>query len=152
MLTTELGLERKYDYLSKRFEKAFAFLRTADFSGYQEPCEIEIDGRDVYAQVQIYDTKEPEDCWFEAHRKYYDIQYMAEGEEYMGFIPLSRLEEDKGYDSQNDLEFFKMPSDYGRIALHEGDFAVVSPDDGHMPRVRLHEPVRVKKVVVKVLV
>ena len=77
---------------------------------------------------------------------------MAEGEEYMGFIPLSRMEEDEGYDSNNDLEFFKTPSDYGRIALHNGDFAVVSPDDGHMPRVRLHDPIRVKKVVVKVLV
>ena len=152
MLTTELGLERKYDYLSKRFEKAIAFLKTADFSEYREPCEIEIDGRDVYAQVQIYDTKATEDCRFEAHRKYYDIQYMAEGEEYMGFIPLSRLEKDEGYDSKNDLEFFKTPSDYGRIALYKGDFAVVSPDDGHMPRVMLHDPVRVKKVVVKVSV
>lgn len=152
MLTTELGLERKYDYASERFEKAFAFLKTTDFSQYKEPCEIPIDGKDVYAQVQIYDTKDAENCRFEAHRKYFDIQYMAEGEEYMGFIPLSRLEEDTGYDRENDLEFFNNPSDYGCIALHAGDFAVVSPDDGHMPRLRLHDSVRVKKVVVKVLV
>ena len=152
MLTTTIGLAETYDYLSERFQKAYAFLRSTDFSQYSEPCEIVIDGRDVYAQVQIYESKPVSECRFEAHRVYFDIQYMAEGEEYMGFLPTDALEKDTGYDPENDLEFFRMPPSYGRILLREGDFAAVSPDDGHMPRCMSEVPRKIKKIVVKVRV
>lgn len=152
MLTTTTAIAEKYDYLNERFRKAYDFLRNTDFDRYSEPCEIEIDGRDVYAQIQIYTSKPLQECRFEAHRTYFDIQYMAEGEEYMGFIPLDTLEEDTGYDPDNDLEFFKMPSAWGRILLRKGDFAAVSPDDGHMPKCMTESPQNIKKIVVKVRV
>ena len=149
MLTTTIGIAEKYDYLRERFRKAYQFLEQTDFNQYKEPCEIEIDGRNVYAQIQIYDSKPVTQCRFEAHRTYFDIQYVAEGEEYMGFIPLDRLEPEDGYDPENDLE---MPEYYGRILLRKGDFAAVSPDDGHMPRCMVKSPQKVKKIVVKVCV
>ena len=152
MLTTTIGLAAKYDYLKERFQKAYRFLKETDFSQYREPCEIEIDGRNVYAQVQLYDSKPAEQCRFEAHRTYFDIQYMAQGEEYMGFLPLDRLEPDTGYQPEQDLEFFQMPKAYGRILLREGDFAAVSPEDGHMPRCMAETPRPIKKIVVKVRV
>lgn len=152
MLTTTIGLAETYDYRNSLFQTAFRFLRETDFSKYKEPCEIPIIGRDVYAQVQIYETKPAAECRFEAHRAYFDIQYMAEGEEYMGFTPLQNLKTDTGYDAGQDLEFFKMPEFYGRIHLREGDFAAVSPDDGHMPRCIGEKKRIVKKIVVKVKV
>ena len=152
MLTTTIGLAEKYDYLKDRFQKAYRFLEQTDFSQYREPCEIEIDGRDVYAQVQIYDSKPAAECRFEAHRTYFDIQYVAEGEEYMGFLPLDGLDPETGYQPDQDLEFFRMPETYGRILLREGNFATVSPDDGHMPRCMVDAPRRIKKIVVKVRV
>lgn len=152
MLTTTAVLAEKYNYLTPRFEKAYRFLRETDFDQYTESCEIEIEGRDVYAQVQIYETKPPEECRFEAHRTYFDIQYMADGEEYMGFIPVDALKEDTGYDERLDLEFFRMPEQYGRILLRKGDFAAVAPDDGHMPRCMSAYRMPVKKIVVKVRV
>lgn len=152
MLTTTVDEALKYDYYNDRFKAAFKFLQETDFSQYNEPCEIPIIGRDVYAQVQLYTTKPVEECKFEAHRVYYDIQYMADGEEYMGFTPLKNLEEDTGYDAGNDLEFFKMPKTYGRLYLQTGDFAVVSPEDGHMPRCIGEKSRPVKKIVVKVRV
>lgn len=152
MLTTAIGIAEQYDYLKERFLKAYHFLEQTDFSRYQAPCEIEIDGRNIYAQVQIYDSKPAEQCRFEAHRTYFDIQYLAEGEEYMGYIPLDRLQPEDGYDPENDLEFFRMPEHYGRILLREGDFAAVSPNDGHMPRCMVESPRKVKKIVVKVRV
>lgn len=152
MLTTTIRSKTDYDYRNERFRKAFEFLRTEDFQKYTSPCEIEIDGRNVYAQVQIYETKPADECRFEAHRDYFDIQYMAEGEEYMGFAPLSHLEEDLAYDPSLDLAFYKMPTSYGRIWLQEGDYAAVSPEDGHMPRCIGAEKKTVKKIVVKVKV
>ena len=152
MLTTTIGLAEQYEYLTERFQKAYAFLKQTDFSQYQEPCEIEIDGRDVYAQVQIYETKPADECRFEAHRRYFDIQYMAQGEEYMGFLPKDALKPDTDYDPETDLAFFRQPAAWGKILLSEGRFAAVSPDDGHMPRCMAGTPRLVKKIVVKVRV
>lgn len=151
MLTTTIDIAEKYNYLTERFEKAYSFLKNTDFSSLQEGV-IPIDGDRVFAQVQIYETKPVSECRFESHRKYFDIQYMAEGEEYMGFIPLRYLREDTEYDEKNDLQFYSLPENYGRIYLQEGDFSVVSPEDGHMPRCIGREKRKVKKIVVKVAV
>lgn len=151
MLTTTITDAQKYDYLGEKFKKAFAFLKETDFSSLHEG-KIEIDGDDIFAEVQEYVTKPFEECKFESHRKYFDIQYMAEGEEYFGFISVKELEKDTGYDEKCDLEFYQFPKISGRLHLKEGDFAVVSPDDGHQPRCIGKEPCHVKKIVVKVKV
>lgn len=151
MLTTIIGNEAAYDYNTEKFRKAFQFLKETDFSKVKEG-RIVIDGDNIFAEVQEYTTKPENECPFEAHRKYFDIQYMAEGEEYFGFIPKRELEEDTGYDENRDLEFFKSPKISGRIHLTKGAFAIVSPEDGHQPRCIGEAPCKVKKVVVKVKV
>ena len=151
MLTTTITNSLKYDYLAEKFQKAFTFLKETDFSEIPE-CKIEIDGTDIFAEVQEYTTMPSEACRFESHKKYFDIQYMAEGEEYFGYIPVGELEADTGYDEFRDLEFYKMPKTSGRIHLKKGDFAIVSPDDAHQPRCIGETACSVKKIVVKVKV
>ena len=151
MLTTSLKLADKYDYLEERFQKAFRFLKNTDLLALPVG-NVPIDGENIYANVQSYRTMEPSDCPFEGHKKYFDIQYVAEGEEFFGYIPLSELEEDTGYDETRDLEFYKEPENPGWIHLRKGDFAIVSPEDGHKPRCIGDAPCKVKKIVVKVLV
>ena len=97
MLTTSVKIGNKYNYTEEKIEQALTFLRTTDFTG-MEPGKVAIDGDRIFAEIQEYTTKDPKDCRFETHRKYYDIQYVAEGEEFFGYIPLSELEEDTGYD------------------------------------------------------
>lgn len=151
MLTTTIKEADKYDYLGERFQKAFTFLKETDFSALSEG-KVEIDGDRLFAEVQEYVTRPETECRFESHKKYFDIQYMAEGEEYFGFIPLGELEKDTGYDESRDLEFYKAPAVSGRIHLKQGDFAIASPDDGHQPRCIGIAPCKVKKIVVKVKV
>ena len=83
MLTTNLSLAEKYDYLSDKFKKAFTFLRETDFAALPTG-NIPIEGEDIYANVQSYTTMAAEDCPFESHRAYFDLQYVAEGEECFG--------------------------------------------------------------------
>ncbi len=53
MLTTNLKLADKYNYLSEKFTKAYHFLRTEDLEAL--PVGItEIDGNEVFANVQEY--------------------------------------------------------------------------------------------------
>ena len=76
MLTTTLDLAEKYDYLSEKFEKAYEFLKTQDLNTLPVGT-IEIDGRDIFASVQEYDTVPWDQIPFEAHNKYFDIQYIV---------------------------------------------------------------------------
>lgn len=78
MLTTTMKYAEKYNYLDEKFQKAFCFLRETDLLALPVG-NVPIDGEEIYANVQSYTTMTPEDCPFEAHRKYFDIQYVAEG-------------------------------------------------------------------------
>ena len=150
MLTANLLLAEKYDYLGEKFKKAFAFLRDTDLAAL-EPGVVPIDGDEVYANVQSYVTMPAEQCPFESHRAYFDLQYVAEGEEYFGYEPLKRLVPSMEYDKERDLIFYEEPSMSGGVILKAGDFAIVPPEDGHAPRrMTAAGPCQVKKIVVKV--
>lgn len=152
MLTTNLSLAEKYDYLSKKFKTAFRFLRENDLSTLPVG-NVPIDGDEIYANVQSYTTMPADECPFESHRAYFDIQYVVEGEECFGYEPLANLTPSMEYDGVRDLIFYEEPAQSGCIVMKAGDFAIVPPEDGHAPR-RMTEngPCQVKKIVVKVRV
>ena len=152
MLTTNLLLAEQYDYLSDKFKKAFAFLRETDLASLPVG-NVPIDGEEVYANVQSYTTMTVEECPFESHRAYFDLQYVVEGEESFGYEPLNNLTPSMEYDSERDLILYEEPSESGAIILKAGDFAIVPPEDGHAPRRMTKKgPCQVKKIVVKVRV
>lgn len=131
MLTTSLKLADKYDYLEERFQKAFRFLKNTDLLALPVG-NVPIDGENIYANVQSYRTMEPSDCPFEGHKKYFDIQYVAEGEELFGYEPAANLEAASDYDEEKDLLFFKEPPESGAILMKKGRFRHRSP--GRRPR------------------
>ena len=69
MLTTNILLAEKYDYLSEKFKKAFTFLRDTDLAALPVG-NVPIDGNEVYANVQSYSTMDAADCPFESHKEY----------------------------------------------------------------------------------
>ena len=64
MLTTNILLAEKYDYLSEKFKKAFTFLRDTDLAALPVG-NVPIDGNEVYANVQSYSTMDAADCPFQ---------------------------------------------------------------------------------------
>ena len=50
MLTTNIALAGKYDYLSEKFKRAVAFLRETDLAALPDGM-IKIDGDDIYMPV-----------------------------------------------------------------------------------------------------
>ena len=152
MLTTNLALAEKYDYLSEKFQKAFAFLRETDLEALPVG-NVPIEGDEIYANVQSYTTMDAGECPFESHRLYFDIQYMADGDAIFGYEPASNLTPSTEYDSEKDLMFYEEPKESGAILLKKGDLAIVPPEDAHAPRrMSGNGPCRVKKIVVKVKV
>ena len=152
MLTTNIELAENYAYLSDKFNKAFAFLIDTDLVALPVG-RTEIDGDEVFANVQSYTTMTPEECAFESHKAYFDLQYVAEGEECFGYEPVKNLTPSMEYDENRDLIFYQEPQEAGCVILKAGDFAIVPPEDGHAPRrMTPNGPCQVKKIVVKVRV
>lgn len=152
MLTTNIALAQRYDYLNDRFRKAFDFLNTADLKSLPLG-NTAIDGDEVYANVQSYTTLPKEDAPFESHRKYFDLQYVVEGEEAFGYVSQPLCTPAMEYDAARDLIFYQEPEQSGSIILKAGDFAIVPPEDAHAPRRQTSNGAcAVRKIVVKVKV
>ena len=105
----------------------------------------------VKAIVSEYTTKETNEKGYEAHKEFIDIQYLVSGSEIIGNVPLEFLKETKPYYVEKDVAFYEekdvKPQE---LLLGNGYFAILYPQDGHMPQLWVNGPVMVKKVVLKV--
>ena len=130
-----------------RLAAALEYLRKTDFSNLANG-KHEIDGEDVFALVQEYDSRLEEGAEFEAHRKYADVHYVREGSERVGYSHIQRLTTSVPYDEDKDCEMLRGKGD--SVTLFAGMFAVTFPEDAHMPSLAILNPAPVKKIVVKV--
>jgi len=135
-----------YYGLNARFKRAFDFLREKDFSK-MDPGKYEIDGLDIYALVATYETKPKNKGTWEAHQRYIDIQYLAEGMEMVGYAP---IEEMVSRDYQEAEDYLTLEGEGDFIILRQGNFAIFQPQDAHMPGLAANSPQAVKKIIVKV--
>ena len=76
-----------YKNLNESLYKGLRFLKETDLAALPVG-RYEIDGDAVFALVQEYETHLPEECRWEAHYTYTDIQYIVEGNEKMGWKAL----------------------------------------------------------------
>ncbi len=105
----------------------------------------------VKAIVSEYTTKELNGNGYEAHHDYIDIQYLISGEENINSSPLEYLNEIKAYNKDIDAAFYvESVTKHQELLLGNGYFAILFPQDGHMPQLCVKKPTSVKKVVVKV--
>lgn len=133
-------------------DAALKFLRTCPDN--QPDGTVEIDGRNVFAIIQSYETKNEHDApRFEAHRKYIDIQFLLSGRELMGWAPISALTVTEPYNSEKDILFGTVPDASNSFTSFTARQAIVLfPSDAHAPGLAQSAPQPVKKVVIKMLV
>ena len=115
-----------------------------------EPGVYEIQGKDIYAQVFDAETGSVEEKRPESHKNYLDVQFLASGEEKLGFTPLKDEYEVDEYFEGRDLIFYKKVENEGFVYATPGCFTVFFPCDVHRPAVADGKPMTVRKVVVKV--
>lgn len=138
----------KYDLRSLPFREAFMFLKRADLAELP-PGWMELE-YGVRACIMHYETDKAEKKKFETHERYFDIQYLIEGEEMLGFCMRDHLKISEPYDPERDIVFYEEPACCGNIYLQAGEYAIFAPEDGHKPGCMAKAPSAVKKVVVKV--
>lgn len=149
MIVDKIENANAYADLSEQLTIALQILLDTNFDK-KENGRYDIDGDNIYYLVQRYSTEPAENRRLEAHRKYIDIQFLAAGTEIMAYCPLENLEIETPYNSEKDIIFYKKSDKISRITLTPGLFAVLYPQDVHMPKCQLDTPSDVLKVVVKV--
>ena len=149
MITDRLKNLDSYTALGDRITTALQFLKNTDFSEIKDG-RIEICGDEIYAMLQRYTTKPSVQGKWEAHQKYIDIQFLAEGTELIGINNVDQLEISEPYKSENDIMFLSgTGGDF--IRLTKDKFVLVFPQDAHMPCITDNKPSNVTKIVVKIL-
>lgn len=150
MFNTHISIAEKYDYLAPKFRAAYKWLAETDLAAVADG-KYPILGDEVVADVQSYTTQPESERRFETHDQHFDIQYMAEGEEFFGVCSRDGLKllESK---PERDAEFWSSPEKFSMVLLKKGDFIVVASEDAHKPRCAAGSPAKVRKVVVKVRV
>lgn len=138
---------------SPRLQQALHFIlenQSADLADGR----YEIDGDKVYALVQSYTTLTMSDqSKYEAHQNYIDIQYIASGQEAMGWAPLEQMTVTKDYDPAKDVVLGTCPVEIAtKVKVKSGEAAIFFPQDAHAPKLAVSEPCPVKKIVLKIAV
>jgi YhcH/YjgK/YiaL family protein len=148
MITDILQNSHLYEKMNARIAKGFDFLKKSDLNNLA-PGKYEIDGDDVFASINEYETKDFNDGKYEAHKKYIDIQYIVKGEERLYYAPISKTSQLTSYNIEKDIEFLNASGNF--VVASVGTFVVFFPTDAHMPNISSNTKGVVKKVVVKVL-
>jgi YhcH/YjgK/YiaL family protein len=147
MIIDKLENAELYFKINKRVTIALEYLKSTDFES-AETGRHNIDGDKIYALINDYTTKTRSEAKLESHRKYIDVQYVSSGSELIGYALLNGQEPSEEYDEEKDYLLYD--EDPSFIEFVEGMFAILFPDDLHMPGIAADKPSEVKKIVVKV--
>lgn len=127
--------------------RALEYARTHDLTQLA-PGRNEIDGDDLFVNVARYDSRAFEDCRFEAHRKYIDVQVMVEGVERIDSQFIGELDAEP-FDEAADNMFLSGEA-ASSVTLSAGTFAAYFPNDGHKPGIAIEGSAPVHKCIFKV--
>lgn len=150
MISDTINNRHLYAPISQRIRTALDYLAETDFS-VMDPGRYEIDGNNVYVLIQRYDSLPRAQGKWECHKKYIDIQFIADGVEQIGFTNIAGMETVVEYNPEKDIAFLTGKGDYATLA--KNSFCIFFPEDAHQPKVAPDDkPGPVRKVVIKIKV
>jgi YhcH/YjgK/YiaL family protein len=140
--------ENAYLYLAinKFFKEAFNFIRDNVLNNI-EIGDYKIDKDFIFAKVREYETRTEKESSWESHKNYIDIQYLISGKEYLGYSNIDKMK--KEY-YQNDKDTLVLTGKGNFLIMDNNSFAILFPQDAHMPGVMIYKQEIVKKVIIKI--
>ncbi len=149
MICDSLDNFHRYAKLSPEvWETLKSFIGTV--TGDTPKGRYQLDGDMVMADVNFYKTAPAEAGRFENHRRYVDIQAVLSGHETIYLAGLDKLELTEDKYAEKDCGFYSCNlNDAVPVAMPEGSFMVIYPEEGHMPG-RGNDNSGVCKIVFKV--
>lgn len=150
MIFGSLDHPETFDFLCRNpaWAKAFSWLQNLSS---EIPLGIhEIEDAIIYANVQRYETLPREQCRFESHLRYYDLQFCIDGGESIEWQLDTLLQPDGEYDSTTDLRFYRLGPAGSFVHMVPRRFVIFGPNDAHLPKISDGQHPRVFKLVIKV--
>ena len=146
MIIDRIENAENYINLHKDFKLVFDFIKTHDLKSLA--CgRYKLRGSEVFFNLQEYETKQTQKL--EAHKKYIDIQVVANGEELMGYTNINNTTLKEEYDEEKDVMFLNGSVD--KLHADNKTFLIFTPEDAHMPALSVNEDKYVKKAIFKIL-
>lgn len=138
----------QYYCFGRLYRKAFEWLKETDILSLSLGRH-DIEGDDLYALVQEYETRTVDTCEMETHIKYIDIHYIAQGYEYIAYADRSKMYPAThiGREIPDTVLYEKEYNN--KIFMEKGDIMICFLNDAHMPRRIALNKVLVRKVIIK---
>jgi len=149
MIVDHIKHHTLYTHISERIATALSYLAETDFTALADG-RYELEGDQLFALVQRYATRPQEQCVWEAHQRYIDVQYLFSASETIGYAPQMAMKLKEPYSVEKDAAFYSGQGSL--VTMTQGMFMVLWPQDVHMPGRMIEQPEKVGKVVVKVAV
>ncbi len=130
------------------FKIAFDFLEHSDTYELREG-KNEFSDKGVFAIYLEYSTHSIQDGLMEEHKKYLDIQYILDGTEKMLYTNMDNIKVTKPYCESEDV-LLGVAENYNEVVMNKGTFAILFPEEAHMPGVTHIKACDVKKIVLKI--
>ncbi len=140
----------RYKGISKNIDTAINFIETHDLLALPKGKTV-VDGDNVYINRDTYVARPLEECFFENHEKYMDMQIVMKGKEVIGYTHISNpdLKVTTPYNPDKDVTKYNYdPKGAVFFTLEEG-FALVYTEDVHLAKCKADDEI-VEKAVIKI--
>lgn len=133
MILSDLKNSATFEALHPAFKMVFDYVRTHDL--LNAPAgRIELQGDDVFLNVEDVEMLLPVRQKLELHRKYIDIHFPLSETEMVGWCNINDIEKPnpKRYNEERDILLYnEMASIY--FGVTPGQFYIMYPEDAHAP-------------------
>ena len=145
------NLKEEIALYPEAIQKGLKYLQENDLAK-MELGKYPIEGEEIFAMINAYDTEPKAVRRLESHKKYIDIQCIVEGSEMIGSGPLKdggAITEDRF--KENDVAFYADVKDETELILTAGKFAIYFPWDLHRPNCSSGKDAKkIKKAIIKI--
>lgn len=128
---------------------ALKWIRDHDIA-HMDTGTYELQGRDIYINIQDITTQPAELCYAERHNDYLDIQYVVSGVERMGHVPYTGRESVLKEILDRDTVLYQNMEHENFVNVPAGSYCIFFSDDIHRPGCAADGPSKVRKAVVKI--
>lgn len=151
MIADKITNLKKYPEMEEIADRILAFIKKTKEESLEDG-RYELDGENLFALVQSYQSRPLEEGLLESHVLYNDLQYIVSGEEAIYWNPIDGLTVKEDKRPAADAIFYHIENTDNATVLKAGMFGYYMPTDGHMPCIAVEKPAPVKKIVFKIKV
>ena len=131
MIIDKIENLKNYAQVNPLFPKVVKFIEQHDLNAL-EPGKYEIEGKDLFVNIQIAKGRTPEAAVIETHNKMIDIQIPLSDAETFGYTQRDLLP-DAAYNEEKDITKIPDLAADSYVTCMPGMMVIFFPQDGHAP-------------------